>query len=244
MIKNLILTAGVAALVAAASTTAQAQFSFGFESGLGSVTTIGDDLLVTQNDFGAAVPQGSQALLLTTVSSVSDGASASGDDAATIAAAETFLGLDPFILAVDGALGDVSAMKLSLTVAVGDVVSFQYRFFSNAVAGDGEDFAFYTFGLTGETPVVISFADALDASGFSESAYFGGETGIVTVTLPAATTAGTYTLGIGVTDKTDDAVGSGVMVDNIQVTAVPEPASAVLALGAAGLLLARRRRTA
>lgn len=72
------------------------------------------------------------------------------------------------------------------------------------------------------------------------------ETGWLTFSRTFAS-AGNYTLGVGVLDRDDEFNPSGLLVDNVQlgVTAVPEPAGAILACAGAaclGAIRLRRRR--
>jgi hypothetical protein len=120
------------------------------------------------------------------------------------------------------------------------VLSFQYRFLTSATLFDGADFAFYTLQFGAGIPVLATFADTAAATAPSTSANFDFESGVATVTLPAAGIAGSYTLGFGIADHTDDAIPSGVLIDNVQI--VPEPTSALLLLLGLGGLGSLRRR--
>ncbi len=59
-------------------------------------------------------------------------------------------------------------------------------------------------------------------------------------------TSGTYSLGIGVLDEDDFIVNSGLLIDNVELTPVPEPASilGLLALSALGTGAAFKKKTA
>ena len=191
-------------------------------------------------------PQGASQLLLTTLSTAADGSSYSGTNAVSVASVEGFLALPRGTIPSGGALGDASALRLTpITLNVGDVVRFSYDFLTSATGiADGRDFAFLTLQRGSADPLLLSFASVGDATTSSNSASFNFETGPRTGQLPAVTEAGTYTLGFGVTDFSNDAVGSGLLLDNVQVVAVPEPSSALL-LGLAGtwcLLVAAARR--
>ncbi|NEO67266.1 MAG: PEP-CTERM sorting domain-containing protein [Moorea sp. SIO4G2] len=59
-------------------------------------------------------------------------------------------------------------------------------------------------------------------------------------------TSGSFSLGFGVLDEDDFIVGSGLLIDNVELTPVPEPASilGLLALGALGTGAAFKKKTA
>jgi hypothetical protein len=59
---------------------------------------------------------------------------------------------------------------------------------------------------------------------------------------PSRAPAATYTLGIAVMDATDTANPSGLLIDKIQVTPVPEPTTVAFSIAGASLLMALRRR--
>ncbi len=214
-----------------------------FESATVTPLNIGDATHVDSSFFTPAEPPplGNRQLLLTTLATNADGGNLSGSDAVSIGAAESFLGLQSATIPSGGSLGDASAVKLTLTLSVGDIISFQYRFLTSAEPADGADFAFYTLQFGAGTPTLTTFANITGATAPSASALFNYESGTATVTLPAVSFAGSYALGFGIADHTDDAIGSGVLIDHVQV--VPEPSSALLfaagLVGGAGFL--RRR---
>lgn len=199
---------------------------------------LGDAALV-DSTFDAP-PQGAQQLLLTTLATGPDSGNYSGTDAATVSAAETFLGLQAGSIPSNGATGDVSAIKFTLTLAVGDIVSFQYKFLTSASLTDGQDFAFYTLQLGSAAPTVVLFATVADATNTSKTPLFDSETSTQTLALQPVTSAGTYTFGLAVSDRTNDVVQSGLLVDQVQV--VPEPSTCAFLLLAAGVSAAARAR--
>ncbi|HET9856823.1 MAG TPA: hypothetical protein VFP99_03240, partial [Chthoniobacterales bacterium] len=67
------------------------------------------------------------------------------------------------------------------------------------------------------------------------------ETGYKTVTI-TITTTGTYALGLGVMDASAVDTSSGLLIDNIQVTAIPEPTTIGFSVAGAALLVALRKR--
>jgi len=237
---HLILGLGLSLVLATPGLT-RAGLIAGFEGATLTEPTVGDAALVTAS-FGSLPPQGTQQLLLTTLSSIPESGNFSGTDAVSVAAAETFLGLAGGSIPDGSTIGDVSAVKLTLSLGVGDVVSFDYKFLTTATGGDGQDFAFYTLQLGSGTPSLVAFADVGDTTFGSSTAIFDYETATQTLTLAPVATAGIYTLGIGVADQLDDVIHSGILIDNVSVTPVPEPATVGMGLALMGVAFCRRRR--
>lgn len=221
------------------------QFVQGFETGFNlTANTRGDTALVGASfDPASPPPQGASQLLLTTFSVSSDGSNFSGNSALSVAGVESFLGLQSGSIPSGGALGDASALRLTpVALNAGDVVSFSYNFLTSATGTDGRDLAFLTLQRGTAAPVLLSLAGVTSATTASASAAFDRETGLQSGQFPAITQAGTYTLGFGVTDAGDDVIGSGLLLDNVQVSAVPEPATwFCLLAGGGGLGLAKLR---
>ena len=228
-----IVVVSAAVTFASVRPAAAQQLIQGFETGFDlAANTRGDAALVGAGFFDPATlpPQGASQLLLTTLSTAADGSSYSGTNAVSVASVENFLNLQRGQILSGGALGDASALRLTpVTLNVGDVVRFSYNFLTSATGvADGRDFAFFTLQRGSADPLLLSFANVGDATTASGSASFNFETGPRTGQLPAITEAGTYTLGFGVTDFSNDAVGSGLLLDNVQIVAVPEPSVALL----------------
>lgn len=238
---NYILLALGLSLLAAPGNSRAALFE-GFEGSTLTQPTVGDAALVTAA-FDPP-PQGSKQLLLTTLSSVADGGNFSGTNAVSIAAAESFLGLAGGSIPDGSTTGDVSAVKLTLNLGVGAIVSFDYKFLTSATNLDGQDFAFYTLRLGNGTPVLVPFANVSNATVSSSTPIFDFETTANTLTLAPITTAGIYTLGIGVSDRLDDVIQSGLLIDNVSISAVPEPGTAAFGVILLAGLARRARRSA
>lgn len=181
---------------------------FGFESGdFTNFTTIGDASIETAA-FGTPPTEGNfQALITTGFSSVSD------------TALENFLGLSPG--AIDnlgnGNATEGSALELNtITVQAGDVVSFDWNFLTNEIAPENR--LFNDFAFVSVTPTFLSeLADTNSVIALSPTPFF-EETGYQTFEYKF-TTAGTYTLGLGVVDVRDTLVDSGLLVDNLNIFA-------------------------
>ena len=237
--RTVVVIVAAAATLAAVRPAVAQQLIQGFEAGFDlAANTRGDAALVGADFFDPATlpPQGASQLLLTTLSAGADGSSYSGTSAVSVASVEVFLNLQRGQILSGGALGDASALRLTpITLNVGDVVRFSYNFLTSATGvADGRDFAFLTLQRGSADPLLLPFASVGDAVAASSSARFDLETGPHTGQLPAVTVAGTYTVGFGVTDFGDNAVGSGLLLDNVQVIAIPEPSATVLLLGLAG----------
>jgi hypothetical protein len=215
----------------------------GFESPTVLLPRIGDTAQVDATFFSPIVnpPQGNRQLLLTTLAIAADGGNFSGTDAARVADVENFLALSSGAIPVGPTVGDASAVKLTLALHAGDILEFDYRFLTSAGSLDGADFAFFTLRFETDAPLFTVFARTTDASLFSTSANFDLESPLTTFTVPAVNAAGTYTLGFGITDKSNDVIQSGVLIDNVRI--VPEPSVVVLLVSAMALWLTRRRVT-
>ena len=70
---------------------------------------------------------------------------------------------------------------------------------------------------------------------------FALETGYQTLTITIPVTA-TYTLGLGVMDATTTDTSSGLLIDNIQTNAIPEPTTIAFSIAGGALLVALRSR--
>ncbi|MDD5063785.1 MAG: PEP-CTERM sorting domain-containing protein [Phycisphaerae bacterium] len=210
--------------------TVSALTNGGFESGnFTGWTTIGVASIETAA-YGAGPTKGSYQALV-----VSEGGSLVSDSAI-----ETFLGLpvgtlDGFLFDDDATAG--SAIKQTITVSEGDVLTFDWNFLTDEVEeGDNvRDFAFVSLS-TGYADIL---ADAVFSVFVPSSTPFNDETGFAMFSY-GFTTSGTFTLGFGVMHVEDNDVDSGLLLDNVIVT--PEPATVAL-LGLGGLSLLRRKRS-
>lgn len=247
---SVILAVGLLAFAFAGTSTAQTE---GFETTtLNATNSIGDALIVTPNYFGISPTEATHQLLLTTISTAGGhdpGPTQSGTNAASVTLVDDFLGVSIGSIRnnkpgapVNATGQEGSAFKLDLGfIDAGMIVSFDYNFLTADLSG-ARDFAFVTLtGLPGET---ATFADVLDAGIASPDVIppnpFNLQSGFQTFTFNI-TTAGNYTLGIGLMDATNFTGPSGLLIDNI-VVAVPEPSTVGLGIVGAALLVALRRR--
>lgn len=230
----------------------------GFEPGDPPVSTSGDATF-KQTYQGVPPPEASNQFLITTINAGgtdgTDGYSnQSGTNAVTNATLQSFFGISGLV----GTEG--SGFKLSIVVPAGsDTITFQYDFLTNELPSGGgaiqhQDFAFAVLlnssnvligGIrTVATPADIDFNNPSRQlpSGPIATNPFSFDTGSKTFTITGLA-AGTYTLGIGIEDRTTSDVPSGLLVDNIQVTAaVPEPSTIGLIIAGAASFAAVRRR--
>ncbi len=235
----------------------------GFESGLPGGSTVGDASIQTSYE-GIAAPEGSNQLLLTTINNAANSDQGvnpiSVNNAVSAASVATFVG---------NGLGGVtqsnlrydsthtgregSAFDVSLSLNVGDVLTFQYDFLTSEDPSDPvphQDFGFATLVNSAGTLVNYQLLGhqtaATNSTGqapfFNETGSSGNHYSTYSISI---TTAGTYTLGIGVMDAQTMDGPSGLLVDNISVTPVPEPGTIALAVIGAGLIgIIRARRKA
>jgi hypothetical protein len=216
--------------VVAAVQPASAQLvNGGFETGNFTGWTTTGNASIQTSAFGSGPTEGTFEALLST-----------GDPTVPDFSLEAFLGLAPGSLdnLGNGNATDGSAIRQTFLAEAGDILTFDWNFLTNeGTPSFFNDFSFVSLSVLSELGDTTSiFMNSLTP--------FNQETGFQTFSFTIPTT-GTYTLGLGVTDVADNIVDSGLLVDNVKLTSVPEPTSTfgVLALGAfgAGSLLKRKR---
>jgi hypothetical protein len=224
--------------------TSEARKIQGFEAGDPATTSTGD--AGTQGVYqGQAPPEGSFQFLITTIRTGDneDGAAPqSGNSAVTNATLSTFFnGIS--LLGVDG-----SGILIPFTIQAGDTsLTFRYDFLSNEPAQTTarNDFAFEAlFSGTTLVGTVNTFAQVTGTSFslFGAQSPFIFHTGYQTFTMSLVGLApGSYSLGIGVEDRTNADHASGLLIDNFQVN-IPEPSTIGLGFAGAVLLVALRSR--
>lgn len=215
-----------------------------FESGLSAWSTLGD--VSAQAAVGPVLaPEGASQLALTTASSLFEddlaGTGAfnlSGTDTAPAGGAlEAFVGLAPGALDPDPGNAvqafEGSAVSQAFTAAAGQTLSFRFNFLSNdTLPGD------YGFVVIDGTMFKLADTTAVSAPAGS----WAQQTGYG-VFSHAFASAGTHMLAFGVVDVGDFSGSSALLVDAVQVSAVPEPEThALMLLGLGAVVAAARRR--
>ncbi|MDY7024225.1 MAG: PEP-CTERM sorting domain-containing protein, partial [Cyanobacteriota bacterium] len=143
------------------------------------------------------------------------------DPTVATASIENFLGLDI------GSLDDLgngtatfgSAIQQTFTANAGDILSFDWNFLTD----EGTPTFFNDFAFVS----IISLSELADTTFpdfFSSLSPFNEETGFQSFSF-IIPMSGTYSLGIGITDVEDAIVDSGLLIDNVALQTVPEPAS-------------------
>ena len=131
-----------------------------------------------------------------------------------------------------------TAIQQTFIADAGDILSFDWDFLTNELPPPVgpllPDFSFISISSPSDS---ISFLSELaDAATFSSlvtsSTQFLRETGFQTFSFTIPTN-GTYTLGLGVTNKFDNFTDSGLLVDNVKLEhiSVPEPTSLLGVIG-------------
>ena len=229
MLKLSTLTLATAISLLASSTSASGVVLNGsFETGNFTNLTTTGDTSIQDSGFGVTPTDGNYQAALQTLANTT-GASASN--------LENFLGLSSGTLTNSGAT-EGSAILQIIEANTGDVLSFDYNFLTDEVPGNSDfnDFAFFTLDNN-----LISLADTFSPDLFSPSfSSFAEETGYKSFSY-TLTSAGTYTLGFGVVDvdntgRGDTGVNSGLLVDNVRTTPVPEPMTIFGSLAALGFM--------
>lgn len=141
------------------------------------------------------------------------------------------LDLDPVNFASEG-----SAITQTFNVNAGDTLSFSYKFLTNE--GSFLDYAYFAINGT-------KFNLAQVANATTPSSPFSFETSLLTGT-HFFNTGGSVTLSFGVVDIGDFNTTSALLIDNVALTPIPEPAAAaaLMAAGILGFTALRRRRAA
>lgn len=254
----------VAAGLLLSATAASAQTLVGFEGSTPFANVAGSGLLpavtiarlgdtgAVDTSFGFASTEGSSYAVLTTFSdgggTYPEGAPLFGGSGAAAGAATLwnamFAGSSTNQLSAAGVVSG-SYISFTLTLTAGNKVGFDYRYLTSEFGS--ADFAFVGVrsGSTGNpavftelTPSSASLTAApLDVLNFDLAS------GWASYSFTASSTA-SYTIVIGVGDKTTEGIQSGLLIDNFGL--VPEPGTWAALSGAAalGVALLRRRRSA
>ena len=132
-----------------------------------------------------------------------------------------------------------SAIKTTVTVKTGDVLSFNWNFLTNDSSFNPEGVGDYAFLQVNDT--LVTLGDTNSSLGLS-STNFIQETGSQNFSYTFSAD-GAYSLGLGIVDVIDTSNSSALVVDNLQVKTVPEPSTIfglIISIGSFGLLKRRK----
>jgi hypothetical protein len=222
-----------------------------FESGnLAGWNSSGDVAVVSIATLSPKALVGSYAAALTTASKINQddypnaigGLNLSGVEpsgAGFTTELNTFLGISQTALDIDSTTQSVegSALKQTISLLAGDKVNFKWQFLSaDSIVGD---YAFVS--INGVVTKLADLAGASASTGLLLPLNFA--TGVNTFSY-SASSSGAYSFALGVVDVVDYVGSSMLIVDDFQVTAIPEPHQVSMLLAGLGsvALIARRRR--
>ena len=135
-----------------------------------------------------------------------------------------------------------SAISQSIAgISAGDTLTFDWNFLTSEGAANPQDTAFFSISRVGGTPQTFFLANPANATTPFAVGDFSRQTTYNSLTPYQFTEAGSYVLGFGVVNLTDRFGPSGLLIDKVTLTAVPEP-TALAGLGLLGLTLTIRRR--
>ncbi|MDJ0553212.1 MAG: trypsin-like serine protease [Microcoleaceae cyanobacterium MO_207.B10] len=201
-----------------------------FEKGFSGWSTIGASTIQNSN-FGITPSDGDfNALILNDLLAVSD------------YQIEDFLGLPLYSLVDLSPTGSFpaqgSAIKQTFQAKAGDTLTFDFNFLTDEFTPDEIYNDFYFVSISGLDILADTFSPFVDsATIFVEETEYQSFSYVIPET-------GTYTLGLGVIDAEFPGILSGVLIDNVKLSSVPEPGT-ILGLFAStlgGFCLLKRKR--
>ena len=249
----------VVATALAATDTARAQIPINLASSNGNSST-------QTAAYGITPSAGTQQFLLTTYNPATslpqDGSLGTTPSDTNVPTLNTYFGLANGTLAGLNAQDGSGYLSQQVTLTMGSVVSFDYLFLTNedntlpttpAPSQYHNDRSFFTVnGAINQTLYTAGQLSAAQLNAGTNSPNFNFQSQgtasasgyqRVSYTVPAT---GNYTFGFGVVDVDTNTVYSGLLIDNLNFSVVPEPGTtALLVFGAGGAaLVAFRRRHA
>lgn len=162
-----------------------------------------------------------------------------GGSAVAATSLESFAGLAAGTLSGMSAIVG-SGLSQDFTAAAGDRLVFRWKFMSNDPQGAPADDTAYVV-LDKTTLIKLTSVNSASFVGSSLSPLF-DETAYLTFT-SGPLTAGAHSISLGVFDGSDTLGASALAVTDVQLLAVPEPASGLLLLLGGAALIAWRRRS-
>ncbi|MCA9182832.1 MAG: PEP-CTERM sorting domain-containing protein [Planctomycetales bacterium] len=148
-------------------------------------------------------------------------------------------------LATDTAQAGSGLTQVITGVNVGDKLNFSWNYLTSEAAGiTNNDFGFFSISTNAiggpKTAMLLADTNAVTTPFSSAENYFSRQTGYSPMSY-TFNVAGDYTIGFGIVNVTDTTFRSGLLIDSVSLTAVPEP-TALAGLGLVGLALTLRRR--
>jgi hypothetical protein len=236
LMKQLKFTLAALGLSALASTALAAGVANGdFAGGLTGWTKAGNVAVDSSNQFGSPpVGFSAQAVLGTADAS----GFLFGGSAVSAATLESFVGLGAGTLSgMSATVG--SGLSADFTAAAGQRLVLQWKFMSNDPQGSPADDTAYLV-LDKTTFIKLTSVNSASFIGSSASPLF-DETAYLTFT-SAPLSAGAHSVSLGVFDSLDTLGASALAITDVHLAPVPEPASGLLMLLGASVLMGVAKR--
>ena len=243
--------AACALLLGASAGSLRAQVPISLASSNGNAST-------QTSAYGITPSAGTQQFLATTINPAASlpGDGSLGTTAANtnVTSLNTYFGLAAGTLAGRGIQDGSGYLTQQVTLTIGTTVRFDYIFLTdedNTVAYNNDQAFFTVNGTINSTLRTAASLTTAELNTGSPSPNFDFQSrgtltsGYTRFTYTVPTT-GNYTFGFGVGDVTTNTVYSGLLIDNINYTLVPEPGTTLWLLAGSAMVavVAARRRSA